>query len=332
MGGIVPPAWPALAPSFSRSPCHVVLEPNCVGLLHQVGYQVSPPPHVLALWLAQIWDLTAGKMITDINQHTHPITGLEFHPNEFLLGSSSMDRSIKFWDLETFDLVDTAGPDALPARAIHFTPDGSHLLAAQQVGAILPYEPPLLLYDFMCQVRYRWLLIEPQNACAQDGLRVYSWEPAQQHDWVDAAWTKVAPSPWRCSCPCCPAKCGHLSGALHGQVADMSLHEGKLIGCSFHQTFVGVWVVDLTRVKPFAAGVGAGAGTRTSRSSLSSGRSGEDASAAPAPAASRDKVCAKAAMQLVEPPAAASIVRPVPTRPELSCLRDATRMPLELIR
>eukprot|EP00873_Tetraselmis_striata_P015285 jgi/Tetstr1/435549/TSEL_024453.t1 len=175
----------------------------------------------------KIWDLTAGKMITDINQHTHPITGLEFHPNEFLLGSSSMDRSIKFWDLETFDLVDTAGPDALPARAIHFTPDGSHLLAAQQ-----------------------------------DGLRVYSWEPAQQHDWVDAAWTKVA---------------------------DMSLHEGKLIGCSFHQTFVGVWVVDLTRVKPFAAGVGAGAGTRTSRSSLSSGRSGEDASAAPAPAASRDK-------------------------------------------
>jgi katanin p80 WD40 repeat-containing subunit B1 len=80
--------------------------------------------------------MAAGKLIFDINQHTHPITGLEFHPNEFLLGTSSMDRSIKFWDLDTFELVDTAGPDALPARALRFTPDGTHMLAAQQARAL----------------------------------------------------------------------------------------------------------------------------------------------------------------------------------------------------
>ena len=37
------------------------------------------------------------------------------------------------------------------------------------------------------------------------------------------------------------------------QVHDLSLHNDKLIGCSFNNSFVGVWVVDLLRVKPFSS-------------------------------------------------------------------------------
>lgn len=30
---------------------------------------------------------------------------IEFHPNEFLLATGAADRTVRFWDLETFDHV-----------------------------------------------------------------------------------------------------------------------------------------------------------------------------------------------------------------------------------
>ena len=38
------------------------------------------------------------------------------------------------------------------------------------------------------------------------------------------------------------------------QVRDMSLNEedGKLVACSCNNSFVGVWVVDLNRMRPFS--------------------------------------------------------------------------------
>lgn len=38
------------------------------------------------------------------------------------------------------------------------------------------------------------------------------------------------------------------------KLADLSIHEGKLLGCSFNQSCVGVWVVDLQRVAPYQVG------------------------------------------------------------------------------
>jgi hypothetical protein len=35
----------------------------------------------------------------------------------------------------------------------------------------------------------------------------------------------------------------------------MALHEGKVIGCTMHQSTVGVWIVDLSRIAPYSAGV-----------------------------------------------------------------------------
>jgi len=48
--------------------------------------------------------------------------------------------------------------------------------------------------------------------------QVFSWEPLRCHDMVDVGWHKLA---------------------------DLCIHEGKLLGCSFNQSCVGVWVVDL---------------------------------------------------------------------------------------
>ncbi len=57
-----------------------------------------------------MWDLTAGKLLHEF-QHEDSITGLEFHPSEFVLATSSADRTVKWWDLETSELIDTAGPE-----------------------------------------------------------------------------------------------------------------------------------------------------------------------------------------------------------------------------
>jgi hypothetical protein len=40
----------------------------------------------------QIWDLKAGRLLTDLKGHTGAVNTLEFHPNEFLLATGSSDR------------------------------------------------------------------------------------------------------------------------------------------------------------------------------------------------------------------------------------------------
>lgn len=65
-------------------------------------------------------------------------------------------KMVRFWDMETHRLVDAAGPEATPVRAIAFHSSGSQLFTA-----------------------------------LQDGMRVWSWEPSVQHDYVDVPWYKV---------------------------------------------------------------------------------------------------------------------------------------------
>lgn len=67
-------------------------------------------------FLFQLWDLRAGKMMTEFAQHTGPVSDVEFHPHEFLLASASHDRTVNFWDLEKFSLVSSTDADTGPIR------------------------------------------------------------------------------------------------------------------------------------------------------------------------------------------------------------------------
>ena len=58
----------------------------------------------------QVWDLTAGKLLHEF-RHEDAITAVEYHPSEFILATSSADRTVKWWDLETSELIDSAGPE-----------------------------------------------------------------------------------------------------------------------------------------------------------------------------------------------------------------------------
>ncbi|KAE9461812.1 hypothetical protein C3L33_06271, partial [Rhododendron williamsianum] len=104
----------------------------------------------------QVWDLTAGKLLHDFKFHEGHIRSLDFHPLEFLLATGSADRTVKFWDLETFELIGSVRPEATGVRSITFHPDGRTLFCG-----------------------------------LDDSLKVYSWEPIVCHDAVDMGWSAL---------------------------------------------------------------------------------------------------------------------------------------------
>lgn len=95
-------------------------------------------------------------MLAELKEHIAPVTDVTFHPNEFLLSSSSMDGTVKFWDLETFQQVSATVNDAGPVMKVIYHPDGRVLFSA-----------------------------------ARDVLKVYQWEPARTIDTVVMGWGKV---------------------------------------------------------------------------------------------------------------------------------------------
>ena len=47
---------------------------------------------LLVVSVSQLWDVTAGKTITEFTAHTAAVNIIQFHPNEYLLASGSSDR------------------------------------------------------------------------------------------------------------------------------------------------------------------------------------------------------------------------------------------------
>lgn len=62
--------------------------------------------------LFQLWDITAGKSLIELSGHSGLLTAVQFHPNEYLLASSSEDKTVRFWDMETFECVSQSAPDS----------------------------------------------------------------------------------------------------------------------------------------------------------------------------------------------------------------------------
>ena len=58
-------------------------------------------------------------MMTEFLDHGGPVYDVEFHPHEFLLASASADKTVNFWDLESFNLVSKSEKDSGPVRYTH---------------------------------------------------------------------------------------------------------------------------------------------------------------------------------------------------------------------
>lgn len=103
-----------------------------------------------------MWDLRVGRQLKEFTQHKRSATTVEFHPQEFLLASGSSDKTVNFWDLESFKLVSSTEQNTTPIRCLNFSGRGECLFAG-----------------------------------CQDVLKVYCWEPARTLDTVPIGWGKI---------------------------------------------------------------------------------------------------------------------------------------------
>lgn len=90
-------AWVCWSPSaWSPPPSWGVAVPSCAGGKVACGRSLGGTGgrggFLTATRPAQLWDLTAGKMMSEFPGHTGPVNVVEFHPNEYLLASGSSDR------------------------------------------------------------------------------------------------------------------------------------------------------------------------------------------------------------------------------------------------
>ena len=95
-------------------------------------------------------------MLHEFKHHTGAVTTLEFHPSEFLLASGSSDRTVKFWDLETFSPAGSTSIEASRIRAVSFAEDGQCLFSG-----------------------------------GQDCMRAYGWEPSTCYESMSIGWGKI---------------------------------------------------------------------------------------------------------------------------------------------
>lgn len=68
--------------------------------------------------LFQLWDIRAGRELHEFVEHSGPVTAVEFHPHEFLLTSASTDKTVNFYDLESFSLVSTSDRETMSIRSV----------------------------------------------------------------------------------------------------------------------------------------------------------------------------------------------------------------------
>lgn len=104
----------------------------------------------------QLWDLRTGKLLHNFGDHMARITGIQYHPKECMLATSSTDRTMRLWDLDTFHSIDVLGPEISPVRSIAFTPDEESLAVA-----------------------------------VSEGVRLWKWEPPHREEIVNVSWSQV---------------------------------------------------------------------------------------------------------------------------------------------
>ncbi|KAM0868606.1 hypothetical protein ACQ4PT_041226 [Festuca glaucescens] len=225
----------------------------------------------------KLWDLEEAKVVRSLTGHRSSCTAVEFHPFGEFFASGSSDTDLKIWDIKKKGCLHTYKGHRGAIKSIRFTPDGRWIVTGGEDNVVKVWDLTAgkLLHDFKFhsgQIRcidfhpqefllatgsadrtvkfwdletfeligsagpedtgVRSMIFHPDGKtlfCGLDqSLKVFSWEPVRCHDAVDMGWNNLA---------------------------DLSIYEGKLLGCSYHERRVGVWVADISLIGPYALGV-----------------------------------------------------------------------------
>lgn len=100
----------------------------------------------------------AGKLLHQFRMPNSYVTSFEFNPSEFLLAAAISNRTVKFWDMETFESIGCTSADSSSIRSVSFNGQGTSLCSTNN-----------------------------------DFLRIWSWEPAQLISSINMGmgWDKV---------------------------------------------------------------------------------------------------------------------------------------------
>ncbi|AAB71474.1 contains beta-transducin motif [Arabidopsis thaliana] len=224
----------------------------------------------------KLWDVEEAKMVRAFTGHRSNCSAVEFHPFGEFLASGSSDANLKIWDIRKKGCIQTYKGHSRGISTIRFTPDGRwvvsggldnvvkvwDLTAGKLLHEFKFHEGPIRSLDFHPlefllatgsadrTVKFwdletfeligstrpeatgvRSIKFHPDGRtlfCGlDDSLKVYSWEPVVCHDGVDMGWSTLG---------------------------DLCISEGKLLGCSYYQNSVGIWVSDISQIEPYGIG------------------------------------------------------------------------------
>uniref|UniRef100_A0A0D9VQF9 Katanin p80 WD40 repeat-containing subunit B1 homolog n=1 Tax=Leersia perrieri TaxID=77586 RepID=A0A0D9VQF9_9ORYZ len=230
----------------------------------------------------KIWDVEEAKVIRTFTGHRSSCASLDFHPFGEFFASGSSDTNMKIWDMRKKGCIHTYKGHTRRIDVLRFTPDGRWIVSGGSDNSVKIWDLTAgkLLHDFKMHEGpincldfhpHEFLLATgsadktvkfwdletfeligssgPENSreyfepasvvrsmtfnkdgkslfCGlHESLKVLSWEPIICHDMVDIGWSTLG---------------------------DLIVHEGKLVGCSYNQSCVGVWIVDLMKIEPYA--------------------------------------------------------------------------------
>jgi len=182
----------------------------------------------------KIWDIRKKGCIHTYKGHTRGVNVLRFTPDGRWVVSGGEDNIVKVWDLTAGKLLTEFKSHEGQIQSLDFHPH-EFLLATGSADRTVKFWD-LETFELIGSggpetAGVRCLSFNPDGKTVlcglQESLKIFSWEPIRCHDGVDVGWSRLS---------------------------DMNVHEGKLLGCSYNQSCVGVWVVDLSRTEPCMAG------------------------------------------------------------------------------
>ena len=99
------------------------------------GVDISPDNQYVASssldGTVKIWDVVASKCIKTFNaSSTLGVKAVWFNPAQYCVAAACGDRRIRYYDLNTFELINATAKDSNPFYRICFKDDGSCLYAA----------------------------------------------------------------------------------------------------------------------------------------------------------------------------------------------------------
>ncbi|XP_031248266.1 katanin p80 WD40 repeat-containing subunit B1 homolog isoform X3 [Pistacia vera] len=183
----------------------------------------------------RIWDIRKKGCIHTYKGHTRGISTIRFTPDGRWVVSGGFDNVVKVWDLTAGKLLHDFKFHEGQIRSIDFHPL-EFLLATGSADRTVKFWD-LETFELIGSSRpettgVRSITFHPDGRtlfCGlDDSLKVYSWEPVLCHDAVDMGWSTLG---------------------------DLCINDGKLLGCSFYQNSVGVWVADVSHIEPYGPGV-----------------------------------------------------------------------------